>query len=285
MTDMEVDPPKTPSKKDDMNLREAPDTPFKTRVTNGPQFRTGDLESRRTAVVEDLGEIPVVSLNYFLENAELECITSIEVKQILDDLKAKKLYTTKWTGFPDEPSKVSADETDVFAPLEAIFKAVCEVPRGTRKATVRMGYVPNSSPMSERANATRPDAHLELEQGDVALAALAALEADESKTKNKSWANIVLACQFKKHATLAKVEDVRNAFIQLLISISHFVLRNKQNHRKIIWDGFHILRNDPCRQFTFGFTIENTSARMWYFSRSHLMVSEPFNFIKVRQVA
>lgn len=61
--------------------------------------------------------------------------------------------------------------------------------------------------------------------------------------------------------------------------IAHFV---PQNREKIIRNGQHIMENDPRRRFTFGVTIENTSTRLWYFSRSHIMVTEPFNFNAVR---
>ncbi|KIY44241.1 hypothetical protein FISHEDRAFT_30681, partial [Fistulina hepatica ATCC 64428] len=38
--------------------------------------------------------------------------------------------------------------------------------------------------------------------------------------------------------------------------------------------------NDPCRRFTFSVTIENTQMRIWYYSRSHSVVSEAFNFVE-----
>lgn len=59
-------PPTTPPKKNDMTPSLPPDTPFKTRLTHEPAFRTADIESRRVAVVEDLGGIPVVSFDYVL---------------------------------------------------------------------------------------------------------------------------------------------------------------------------------------------------------------------------
>lgn len=42
------------------------------------------------------------------------------------------------------------------------------------------------------------------------------------------------------------------------------------------------MRNDPARRFAFGLTIENTETRVWFASRSGVMVTEPFNFMKVR---
>lgn len=41
------------------------------------------------------------------------------------------------------------------------------------------------------------------------------------------------------------------------------------------------MRYDPCRRFTFGFTIENREMRIWYASRADILVSTPFDFMNV----
>ncbi|EKM78231.1 hypothetical protein AGABI1DRAFT_30779, partial [Agaricus bisporus var. burnettii JB137-S8] len=41
-----------------------------------------------------------------------------------------------------------------------------------------------------------------------------------------------------------------------------------------------ILNNDPRRTWMYGFTVENTMMSVWYFSRSHTVVSTPFDFTK-----
>ncbi|KAH7917446.1 hypothetical protein BV22DRAFT_979439, partial [Leucogyrophana mollusca] len=40
------------------------------------------------------------------------------------------------------------------------------------------------------------------------------------------------------------------------------------------------VRSDPCRRSTFGVTIENTQARLWFTCRAVTLVSERFNFVK-----
>ena len=50
---------------------------------------------------------------------------------------------------------------------------------------------------------------------------------------------------------------------------------------KIIWSMNHVMREDVRRRFTFGYTMENTQMRLWFASRSDILVSEPFNFIVV----
>lgn len=41
------------------------------------------------------------------------------------------------------------------------------------------------------------------------------------------------------------------------------------------------MRIDPCRRFTFGFTIENVGMKLWFSDRSQILVSEIFNFVTV----
>ncbi|KAF8577025.1 hypothetical protein K439DRAFT_1365733 [Ramaria rubella] len=39
------------------------------------------------------------------------------------------------------------------------------------------------------------------------------------------------------------------------------------------------MRSDPCRRFTFGFTVENTQMRIWFACRSGVFLTTAFNFI------
>ncbi|KAJ7585670.1 hypothetical protein C8J56DRAFT_948624 [Mycena floridula] len=48
---------------------------------------------------------------------------------------------------------------------------------------------------------------------------------------------------------------------------------------KVIYHGYHMLRNDPRRQFAFGLTCEDSQCRFWFFSRSHSLTTEPFNIV------
>lgn len=44
----------------------------------------------------------------------------------------------------------------------------------------------------------------------------------------------------------------------------------------------HILRDDPRRRFVLGLSIEGVKMRLWFCSRSDVFVTEPFDFMKVR---
>ncbi|KAJ7747918.1 hypothetical protein DFH07DRAFT_573625 [Mycena maculata] len=52
----------------------------------------------------------------------------------------------------------------------------------------------------------------------------------------------------------------------------------KYNHKDLIWNCYHVLREDPRRRFTLGVTIDAEEMRLWFFSRTHNVVSEPHNF-------
>ena len=44
------------------------------------------------------------------------------------------------------------------------------------------------------------------------------------------------------------------------------------------------MREDPARRFVVGYTIEDTSMRLWFCSRSNLLVTAPFNFLRVSKI-
>lgn len=198
--DMDVDPPAptTPPRPAASNPRMPPDTPFKLRRADEPEFRVSNLESCRSAVIEDLGDIPIVSVETFMKNAFVQVITLRQVSEIRQHLKAKGILSSgdQWKGFAKEPSKMGVVETVAFKPLVAIYNAVSDAMTtklGKGTATVLMGYEPGKTPLSERRNTSRPDGFLRLARGDPTLVH------DEIKTKRKSWANIVAACEFKVH--------------------------------------------------------------------------------------
>ncbi|KAF8907492.1 hypothetical protein CPB85DRAFT_1254269 [Mucidula mucida] len=51
-----------------------------------------------------------------------------------------------------------------------------------------------------------------------------------------------------------------------------------QNENQLVGGVARILHNDPARRFVIAFTIEGVEMRFWYFSRSHIAVSEAFDY-------
>ncbi|EKM61577.1 uncharacterized protein PHACADRAFT_55426, partial [Phanerochaete carnosa HHB-10118-sp] len=52
------------------------------------------------------------------------------------------------------------------------------------------------------------------------------------------------------------------------------------NIHKVLWALNHIIREDPLRRAAYGFTIEDTSTRLWYCDRSQVIASASFDFFK-----
>lgn len=42
------------------------------------------------------------------------------------------------------------------------------------------------------------------------------------------------------------------------------------------------MRDDPCRNFAYGFTIEGTWVKLWYCDRSNVVASDEFDIHEVR---
>ena len=50
----------------------------------------------------------------------------------------------------------------------------------------------------------------------------------------------------------------------------------------MLWGMQRIFTEDPCRNFVYGFTINQTSTMLWYCDRSNVVVSDAFDLHKVR---
>ncbi|EEC00111.1 hypothetical protein MPER_00003, partial [Moniliophthora perniciosa FA553] len=46
------------------------------------------------------------------------------------------------------------------------------------------------------------------------------------------------------------------------------------NILRVVGNANHIMGSDPTRRFVFGMTVEYTDTRLWFFSRSHVFVTE-----------
>jgi hypothetical protein len=47
-----------------------------------------------------------------------------------------------------------------------------------------------------------------------------------------------------------------------------------------MYDGLALMK-DPCRRFAYGFTLDGTMARFYFFSRAFVFTSDPFDINKV----
>ena len=132
---------------------------------------------------------------------------------------------------------------------------------------------PDRVPHSTRKNTSRPDGYFVRSNATASAPGTA-----QSKFSQSSWDDICVSAKYKKKDGLAGAEDVSLPIHVDAISLTS----NLQNIRKVFWSMHHILRSDPCRRFTFGFTFENRTLRIYFACRSTVVVTQSFDFMSVR---
>ncbi|KAF9233645.1 hypothetical protein BU15DRAFT_66398 [Melanogaster broomeanus] len=233
----------------------APDTVPRSKQVSGPLFYTGDLTHGRTAVLQDLQHIPVVSLEYFKDAILPPLLPKINVASIRKSLVKSSVLTEdgRWKKFSVEPRHDSRTEPVVFEGLKSIFDGIVSEVSNVlqRSSTLRLVEKPSATPLSHRNNSSRPDAYLLLKKKK-------SISINPTGQRH-SWDDIPVSFEFKKSPS----EDDR-----------------VNNEQKIIWSLHSIMRDDPCRRSAFGVTIENTEVRLWFTCRALTVVSHRFDFFK-----
>ncbi|KAF8845353.1 hypothetical protein BDN67DRAFT_941205 [Paxillus ammoniavirescens] len=220
-----------------------PDTVPFGRYTSQGDYRSGDLKLGGNAVLSELGRYLEVPFDLLLK-----CVgtpSQQDLKRTRDYLLAEKTLIhgksgDQWKGFPTSPSNSSFDEDKTFRPLESIISNILAA---VQNPGISFLAAPTKTPLSSRNNTSRPDGHL-------------VLGSTNSATKDH-WFDIAVPFEFKKSCDHDAVKD---------------------NDEKVIWSLHNIMREDPCRRFAFGITIENTRLRLWLSNRALLVVTEPIHF-------
>ena len=180
----------------------APDTVLRLRHTGTPSYRTGDLLRGRVVVLKDLGPIPVVPLKYFNSAALPPLRNDFDVQNIERALQASGQITSgQWREYQSNPSNGSANEEDYYKHLCSIFTAVTkQAKKGTvTSPTVDFIQKPNSAPMSERANSSRPDGYMLLKNK----------KSVKSGTNSRDfWDDVAVSFEFKKYGKDKDKQDV-----------------------------------------------------------------------------
>jgi hypothetical protein len=174
------------------------------------------LDDARATIVEDLGEIPVVSVNFFIQHA-LPPVENSVIQAIKTSLVRSKDITNRgrWSCFPKDPKDSSKTETDAFRGLSTVYSKVVHAASPIMKVQPRLDftYKPNEAPVSERTNDTRPDGALELKVkkslsvgvldssggGSVRRSVRLGSLFETLKDPKSHWEDIVLPCEFKLH--------------------------------------------------------------------------------------
>ncbi|EKM53991.1 uncharacterized protein PHACADRAFT_196429 [Phanerochaete carnosa HHB-10118-sp] len=253
-------PPRTPKRS--LPIPTMPDIGPSPIQKKGCTSAPTDLatEGQKHLMLDDLQEtVPQVDWAFFEDNILPPLPTSVNLDDIVTNLVEKQAVAHMhgqmvWAKFElGSPKLYQGGEDAIFRRMVSVVAAVKDATGDTKKARRLFRCNPNATPTSEtRDNNTRPDGYYV--RNDVA-----------AKDRIPRWSNIIVPAEFKIHD---RHEDVN------------------RNWAQILWSLNHLMREDPTRRFAIGFTIENTNMRLWFASRSDVLVSLPVNFITgIRRVS
>ncbi|KAG1778826.1 hypothetical protein EV702DRAFT_1195842 [Suillus placidus] len=219
----------------------APFTPHSSQT----DYRTGDLKLGRTAVLADLGRYLQVPFNSLVN-----CVGAVPSQQVLEQIRDHLIESEiliddknglRWTEFTP-PAQSKASEEKTFQPLGPIISAILAQ---VQNHGISFSSNPNQTPLSQRNNTFRPDAYL--------------VRDDKQTAPRTHWFDIAVPFEFKKERNTETLRD---------------------DEQKIIWSLHNIMREDPCRRFAFGLTIEDTQLRLWLSNRAFVAATKPINFFE-----
>ena len=179
-----------------------PDTVPRARHTSTASYLTGDLVRGRVAVLRDLGPIPVVQLEYFNSAVLPPLRNGINVESIEHALKVSgRIKSGQWSEYLSNPPSGTANEEDYYKLLCGIFKAVTTEAQKVTGTSPTVDFIqkPNSVPVSEPKNTSKPDGFMRLKEKKSALL---------PRPGTDSWDDIAVSFEFKKYPNNKDRQDV-----------------------------------------------------------------------------
>ena len=243
---------------------------------NAPKL---DVRGEHFSVLEELRNpgyaIPEIATSAFVDQFLPPLRPGINVKDIVKSLKRDGLLGSKGRRRRSRASlRNGAKKRVVDAPacLAEIFdKATSAVSQSAieLKQTIKMLMLPKYQ--NPEGAITRSSACLALRN------------ATERRSVDRgndpaslSWFDIALTAEFCKASC-----DASSKSVSRRPSYSSSISYCLQNANRIIHNIQRIMARDPCRRLAFGITVEDTSIRLWFCSRSTPVVSEAFDFAAV----
>ncbi|KAL5525362.1 hypothetical protein ACEPAF_9232 [Sanghuangporus sanghuang] len=192
-------------------------------------------------------------INYLLpplrEGTDAKCIRSALSKRGFTG------FGGKWKGLWTVSGGKRRKKHDTFVPLVDIFQ---------RATSVAAAKIPHLKQMMDMVLLSSPEKHDRCVSSQDACFLLKDRE-NITTTRNtghhtiNSWDDMALTVSFRRISS----DETR-----------------KENARKIVSNMQLAMARDPCRRFTLGITVENTTMRLWFCSRASPVVSKPFDFSK-----
>ena len=274
MPNGEVDPPTPlgryagPSK--DVRRR----SPTKVRIPSSQEVSlyNSTLNPMRISTAEHAGPAMRLGLDEFLEYALPQTLTKEQVQLVID-----KTNTQVKNLIIGGRSDRRAAEQRFFQHFELIIQEVSSV--GSKvlktKPTGRVSYRPRDQHgSSERNNSTKPDCNILLNKSKSS--------AEPQLAGNILFGDTIATFEFKKYHNDRDLYLVSPVSLHSNMIIEVLTERPK-NRVQLAWNLRHILRDDPCRRFVFGITIEDCQMRIWLACRVGIFVSRSFDYTKVRR--
>ncbi|KAK7433983.1 hypothetical protein VKT23_020447 [Stygiomarasmius scandens] len=235
------------------------DTPRKIPATASASFRQGDLEDKRLKLLDNLGNAAYLcNLTGFLQHYLPPLPEGVNISEIIEKLRQDKKVNDDnlFEAFCEKPKEIgSLTENKIFFKLREVFEAIMEAitalwPKLKQNFDFRLN--PDVKLDSDRKSSTKPDAYWVNIDMD-----------DPAKGEKIKWYNLGFPAEFKKGDNVdARDDDIR----------------------KLLYNMQQTMSLDPRRRFTFGLTVENVKARLWFCCRGCLLATEDFNFMKDLEV-
>ncbi|EKM61553.1 uncharacterized protein PHACADRAFT_204721, partial [Phanerochaete carnosa HHB-10118-sp] len=250
------------------------ETPSHKKSAQSASIFAGKTEDARRALTEELRHVPQVLLDNFLAHAMPPLPDVFGERNSAVRAVMKELQTTDpngraalerdgdeytWASFPQQPklSKAKLEtEAVVFKQLEDIAQDISAAvgrhrwEKGTPRQRFAYTNSPHRTPDSQHRddNKSRPDGYF-----------LNLSERERGGRSDVSWWDIGPLGEFKKKDGQEETND---------------------DAQKLLWGLNTIMREDPRRRAAYGFTIENTTTRLWYCDRTQIIASLQFDFFK-----
>ena len=194
------------------------DTPLNQTSASTGVFRTGTLDDQRSAVLNDLGNIPEVTVDFMLDQIVPD--SGINVESTIHDLRRKGiLLDSGWREFIDALPKIAVGtEQEVFKKMGPIYENIIASTKfdghSRRSPTLDMGTNPDIAPTSDKNIKSRPD-------GCGQLSSKHSIHTSQCGYPSQAkgdyhWFNIAYVEEYKKKNSRKDLNDVCSLLILIL---------------------------------------------------------------------
>ncbi|KIP04125.1 hypothetical protein PHLGIDRAFT_494333 [Phlebiopsis gigantea 11061_1 CR5-6] len=232
------------------------ETPKVKRISNAavssPGYVQVRTDAKRKNTLHALCErVPQLPVDFFLGPKGIlpPLHPDLDIPTVVAKLKATKDLVInsdggRWATYARDPSQYDEHEDVVFKYIAEITAAVQNASGIGSSSTLEFKCNPSLSPSSStRTNDTKPDCYGLLKGARTNVV-----------NGNPYWVDIAVPGEFKKNTA-------------------------NSNWEQTLWSLNYIMQEDAERRFVFAFSIEDTKMRVWFASRSEVLVSFPFDFI------